>query len=482
MPQQSRTQPQSNNPSGIYLAMVVNHLDTKFNGNLEVEILKSTESGNLTARTGQIVQVKYMSPFYGVSPYQHMTKNDGYTNTQKSYGMWMIPPDPGTTVIVLFTENNFGRGYWIGCVQDEYMNFMVPGYASTTYNDSDSSTPLPVGEYNRKLETASGRDPTKFVKPHSESALEQLEKNGLKLDHIRGTTTSSARREAPSMVFGINTPGPVDKSGPKYPYGPQGSRINAPFSRLGGTSFVMDDGDMSLLRKKPAGGDEAGPMEYASVEAGETDGDPTLPANELTRIRTRTGHQILLHNTEDLIYISHGSGNSWIELSANGKIDIYAKDSISVRSENDINFYADRDINLEAKRNVNISSDSNFMVHAVGNWELKADVDGKLTADASTNIFTKTHNETAKGGIYMNSDSSPAAESGVANRPVRIPAHEPWPDHEHIDPEKFLPEETEAKPNNESGEEGARVGMFINSTVEEAPEFPTIPDTFKKPT
>ena len=49
-----------------------------------------------------------------------------------------------------------------------------------------------------------------------------------------------------------------------------------------------------------------------------------------------------MHNTEDLIYISHGSGNSWIEMSANGKIDIYAKDSISMRSEQDINFYADR--------------------------------------------------------------------------------------------------------------------------------------------
>jgi hypothetical protein len=473
---ESRTQPRSHNPSGIYLGMVVNHLDTKFNGNLEVEILKATESGNLSARTGQIVQVKYMSPFYGVSPYQHMTKNDGYTNTQKSYGFWAIPPDPGTLVIVLFTENNFGRGYWIGCVQDEYMNFMVPGYASTTYNDNDSSLALPVGEYNRKVETGSGKDPTKFVKPHSEKALELLEKNGLKLDHIRGTTTSSARREAPSMVFGMSTPGPVDKDGPKYPYGPQGSRINVPFSRLGGSSFVMDDGDMSLLRKKPAGGDEAGPMEYANVEAGETDGDATLPANELVRIRTRTGHQILLHNTEDLVYISHGSGNSWIELSANGKIDIYAADSISVHSENDINFKADRDINFEAGNNFNFTAGANFFLSAGNNWELKAGADGKLTAASSTHINTQTHSETAPAGVYMNSESSAASEAAEASIPVRIPQHEPWSDHEHTNPEEFVPDKTVAI------NPGDKVGDYINLTQSEAPEFPKIPDTFKKPT
>ena len=35
----------------------------------------------------------------------------------------------------------------------------------------------------------------------------------------------------------------------------------------------------------------------------EKDGKRELPHNELFRVRTRTGHQILLHNTEDLIYI-----------------------------------------------------------------------------------------------------------------------------------------------------------------------------------
>jgi hypothetical protein len=108
-----------------------------------------------------------------------------------------------------------------------------------------------------------------------------------------------------------------------------------------------------------------GPPDYANTETGDVSGDPTLPANELIRIQTRTGHQIVMHNTEDLIYIAHGSGDSWIEMTANGKIDIYSKDSISVRSETDINFTADRDINFTALENINMVAEKNIKLHSV---------------------------------------------------------------------------------------------------------------------
>jgi hypothetical protein len=155
-------------------------------------------------------------------------------------------------------------------------------------------------------------------------------------------------------VFGISTPGPLDKKpdSPTGPYGkPEHEITSYPASRLGGTTLVMDDGDDKFLRKtKPS----EGPPEYASTDNKETDGLPEIPNNELFRIRTRTGHQILLHNSEDLIYITNSRGTSWIELTSNGKIDIYAQDSISIHTEQDFNFYANRDINMEAGRNFNL--------------------------------------------------------------------------------------------------------------------------------
>jgi len=481
MSTEQRTPSRRQQNSGIYVGVVVNHLDTNFMGSIEVEITKRTSSGNMT----DYIICQYASPFFGTTPNHGLSNNDDYPSTQKSYGFWAVPPDVGTRVIVVMPEGDFSKAYWLGCIPDTGVNFMTPGYASTSYNKDDNTKALPVGEYNKKQEEGTSRDPTKFLKPVNPDEKKRLEDAGLIDDHIRGTNTSSGRREAPSHVFGWSTPGPLDFNGPKATYGKPGRSVNRPFNRLGGSSFVMDDGDASLLRKKPASGDEADKMEYADFDAGETDGDVTLPANDLIRIKTRKGHQIVMHNTEDLIYISHGSGNSWIEMTGNGKIDVYAKDSISFRTENDINFYADRDINFEAKGNMNITTDGNFFVHTIGNWEIKADADGKLKADGNTNIYAGgDHRETTDGKIYMNSSDGAAEEAGTASVPVRIPHHEPWPDHEHLDPKNCVPEETAAKPYDDPENEEARQGLLLNGTTDELPEppFPSVPDTFKKPT
>jgi hypothetical protein len=122
--------------------------------------------------------------------------------------------------------------------------------------------------------------------------------------------------------------------------------------------MVFDDGDDRYVRKASAGKLGQGNA-YADVLEGEK-GDPTIPYNEYFRVRTRTGHQLLLHNSEDLIYIGNAKGTSWIELTSNGKIDIYAEDSISIHSQNDINLRADRDVNIEGGRNVNIKATGEY--------------------------------------------------------------------------------------------------------------------------
>ena len=348
--------------SGPFEAIVVSHLDPGFMGSLKVDLLRKNKSGSHKERVGTTIDVGYLSPFYGVTNKDHSTDNDGYENSQKSYGMWFVPPDSGTRVLVIFAEGDISRGYWIGCLQDQYMNFMVPdGRASTEI--TTPGTPgdlkgkkLPVGEYNKRT-TKENKDPTLYAKPYNPDFSDALVTQGLIDDEVRGTTTTSARREVPSAVFGISTPGPIDKrSGAlKGEYGEFESKANVFVNRLGGSSFVMDDGDDKFIRKKPA---SEGPPEYSNVEKGEKDGDRTIPQNELLRLRTRTGHQILMNNSEDLIYIGNARGTSWIELSSNGKIDIYAEDSISVHTQEDLNFTADRDVNIEAGRNIHMRARS----------------------------------------------------------------------------------------------------------------------------
>jgi len=356
---------------GPFLARIVSHLDPNYMGTLEVELLHPT--GNQNSKEGQIHQVKYMSPFAGVTSLAYIDENNDYNSTQKSYGMWMVPPDVGSTVVVFFIN---GKGYWFGCIMDPNTNFMVPGYAATSYQVDGAEERVPVAEYNKNANDVGARDTTQIPKPVHTPQQTVFTTQGLLKDDVRGITTSSARRETPSAVFGISTPGPIDKNGPKGKVGKFEHAIPEAFiSRLGGSSFVMDDGDDKFLRKTTP---TDGPPEYAAVEDDETDGLKDIPHNELIRIRTRTGHQILLHNSEDLIYIGNAKGTSWIELSSDGKIDIFAEDSISVRTKQDLNLYADRDINIECGRNFNTKVRGEKHTHVIEDQILIVDGNQKI--------------------------------------------------------------------------------------------------------
>jgi hypothetical protein len=495
------------NRPGPYLARVISHLDPTYMGMLEVEILRPGGGSN---ETGAIHAVSYMSPFYGVTSIAHASENNDYNGTQKSYGWWAVPPDVGSTVVIMFIDGNPKYGYWMGCVADENMNFMIPGIAASS-QVVDETKRMPVGEYNKRAtesESVIVTDPEKTKKPKHPLAA-AFETQGLLEDDIRGLTTSSARRETPSMVFGISTPGPLDKQ-PNAQRGTIGKLEyeipNAPVSRLGGTTFVMDDGDDKYLRKTPA---NEGPPEYAQVEQGETDGDVTIPHNELFRIRTRTGHQILLHNSEDLIYIGNAKGTAWIELTSDGKIDIYAEDSVSLHTKQDLNFYADRDINFEAGRNFNLKVANRHQTEVGGNKILIVDANNIIkvsgthdetitgvttistgaghTITASGDFEVKAANTNIDGGnIHLNSGKfagqaaevpdplsvfeNPTEDSAttVESIMLRVPSHEPWPHHENLNPTDFKPDMTD----RESG-----------STIATPPlwkEYTTITDTFQK--
>jgi len=439
---------------GPFLARVVSHLDATYMGRLEVELLRPVGNDGLE---GQLCQVGYLNPFYGVTSDKFLGETNDYANTQKAYGMWFVPPDPGTLVMVIFVDGDPKNGYWMGCVMDESMNFSLPGLAATT-NVVEGGGRLPVAEYNKVATQTCPADPTKAKKP-KHPFTKVLEKQGLVKDDIRGITTSSARRELPSAVFGISTPGPIDKTGTgkSANIGPKDEPQMAPVSRLGGATLVMDDGDDKWLRKKPA---SDGPPEYAHAEGNESGGQYDIPHNELVRLRTRTGHQILMHNSEDLIYIGNAKGTTWIELTSNGKIDIYAKDSVSIHTENDLNIKADRDINFEAGRNINlnakgklsgtIASDFNLKIDGKGAVTLAKDLDVKvaslkITASAAVTMGAATEITQAAPVINVNAGSAPVAASAVATpKPARVPLVEPWWGHENLDPQSHLPAKTEA--------------------------------------
>ena len=106
---------------GPYLARVINNIDPMRQGGLEVELLQP--QGNQEAANRQLFVVKYLSPFYGVTDVNVAGSDPAdFNQTQKSYGFWFVPPDTGSLVMVIFVNGSPSQGYWMGCVQDVYMN------------------------------------------------------------------------------------------------------------------------------------------------------------------------------------------------------------------------------------------------------------------------------------------------------------------------------------------------------------------------
>jgi hypothetical protein len=238
----------------------------------------------------------------------------------------------------------------------------------------------------------------------------------------------------------------------------------------------MDDGDDKFLRKTSAA---TGPSEYVNQFldiAGISGGDETIPHNELLRIRTRTGHQILLHNSEDLIYIGNAKGTTWIEMTANGKLDIFAQDSVSIHTQTDFNFKADRDVNIEAGRNINIKGRSNINMESIANYNLKVGAGQNIVVGSVTNIYSGSNINmdsgtqinmmnglaTNQSAVSISTHNNPGESYG--NIMKRVPQHEPWSHHENLNPTKVSTGKTDA--NNIEPIEGTALS--------------SIPDTFKK--
>ena len=527
---QSQEKHQAGLSLGPRLAKVVGHNDgNDFMGGLLVSLITADPAA--TGETSNVIPVKYCPPFFGATGGLYNGLNTGndqaYNDTQKSYGMCFVPPDVGVTVLVIF-EQETGEGFWIGCVPDTNMNHMVPAIAasaatdiSPTQKNDYGDIPLPVAEYNQVLAAKNKKSssPEEIKKPVHPIAGFMLEQ-GLLEDDIRGRTTSTMRRNQTPSVFGILTPGPLDKR-PGAKRATQGTSNDKtdplPVSRVGGTQLVMDDGDDRFIRKTPA---SEGPPEYANALKKEA-GDVRIPISEYFRVRTRTGHQLLLHNSEDLIYIGNSRGTAWIELSSDGKIDIFAADSVSIHTQGDFNFRADRDINLEAGRNINVRAEGEYrqdiekdftsyingkvtsyvdgdiqnifngnVVETIAqNFEIKVGVDHKIKVAANSHLTAgvsvfstagvdshflsgSKHVEYAERIEIKCDPATPALPPSLAEAAAkqerislididlvdasqkyvdtryqstetiksimkRVPMHEPWYQHENVDPQKY---------------------------------------------
>jgi len=365
---------------GPYVGVVKATTDPLKMGRLGVNIPALTNTASPTV--DNIVWCQYLSPFYGAKSINATSKSDpnDYKATQHSYGFWAIPPDIDTEVLVIFAKGETEKksAFWIGCVQQPLTNQQVPGYGASKFTEqasdrldareryisgqTDYGTDfLPVGEKNRRMidNASTIESANQFRYPVNDILADQLLEQGLIQDDVRGTTTSSAKRESPSQVFGFNTPGRIRKDSRKLNIGLNGSAVRP--DRNPGHSFVMDDGDQN-------------------------------GNNQLTRIRTASGHQLLMHDTQGVVYLANASGNSWIEMSSDGKMYIYAQDGFNLRSDGNFDLHSGGDINFHAKHSIKFTAEkelvnnANFIMNVGENGVFTSSQKGSVSTYGSTGI------------------------------------------------------------------------------------------------
>jgi len=311
---------------GPYIGTVISHVKGTRMGQLKVYI---PEFGSTPNNEERYLTVSYASPFYGKTfgtDTQELPDNE--VTAGQSYGMWMVPPDVGSQVLCVFVNGDRDRGFWFACIYDSPSHHMVPangrnigGKDKTTVPkqlsaETFSNSILPVGEYSTKAKTAFDSDGLTTT-PRNAHLYQAsvLIAQGLDRDPIRGAISSSSMREVPSNVYGISTPG-------RKPNGSPDSGDVVAF-RKGGHQFVMDDGAA-------------------------TGGQDPEGTDQLIRLRTTNGHQILMNDTENVLYIASASGAHWIEFSNNGQMNIFAQAGFNVRTKGPMNFHSDALISMQA--------------------------------------------------------------------------------------------------------------------------------------
>ena len=287
---------------GLYIGFVKDNVDVQRMGRLKIWI---PEFGSQEGDETSWLVVSYASPFAGATSPKALGNNDQVSETtQTSYGFWAVPPDLDNQVLVMFANGDSSRGVVIGCLFQQFMNKMVPGLPSDK-NIQFPSVDAPVSEYNKRTTETVKED---IVRPALLSAAEGINAQGLIKDTVRGPSKSGARREAPSEVYGLLTPGPINP--------------DSPGQRLGGSQFYMDD----------------------------------AVGSEHIRLRTKSGAQLLIDETNSIVYAINATGTSWMQMDAEGNFDIFGAKNVSVRSQVDINLRADNDIVMEAGRNITIKA------------------------------------------------------------------------------------------------------------------------------
>ena len=376
--------------TGTYIGVVKNVYDPDRAGKLKVWI---PELGGDEGDAGGWRPVRYASPFMGTTNSRGVkgakSQAESFENNGMSYGFWAVPPDIGNQVLCTFVNGDPNRGFWFACVMDRKGHSGMPSNSGGEVGvDVDLATLqngklksaiqqamkigkvfVPLAEFNPYKKTSEDIQDRKRV--IHEILATQYIAQGLLGDPIRGPRNASSQRDMPSQVYGISTPGkPMGRNGiPKS---------NEPvYEREGGHVLVLDDGDYS-------------------------------GAGSHMKLRSASGHQILMDDDAGSIYVINASGSSWFEMTQSGQVFAFSSGGITMRTRGDFNIHTDETFRVMAIKGIQMRTDGDMTVEGKNKVGITGGKELELFGDSALNLISQ------KGKIVIDSKGDISINSGAS--------------------------------------------------------------------
>lgn len=411
--------------NGTTIGTVINTSDPQEMG--RVQVYCPSLGDNIDDNIENLPWCIYLTPFGGTIGFGNRGPEETEIDGSTSYGIWGLPK-VGAQVLVTCMEGNPDYRIWLGCIFGQHLPHTMPhgrffdkldesGILSSNLDGPLDSTEKPIEPTYSNLEQAFGpKDGNHEWKSRG------MDNQVSTVDNIRISETKSKLSDDTNKGYS------KDRHSPEYAV--NDSTIYS-MTSPGFHSLSMDD-------KKE---------------------------NCRIKLRTTSGHMILLDDTNERIYLATAKGENWIELDQAGNIDMftsgnfsvhaekdinftsnksikmYAKEAIHIKSEDQIKLQADKDLNIKSNKNLNIKSDLNTKMHVGVDFLLQADkkldilAGDNLRLNSNATLYTKSSLNTYINGAqtFLNSGVSGNVITPISTLfvetafiPSKIPEHEPW--------------------------------------------------------
>jgi hypothetical protein len=420
---------QNPNYLGVTVGTVVDTNDPQQCGRLKV--LCPSYGDHPSIDVGDLPWAIYSSPFGGTVNNEYIKRGTDQKESSGpvGYGFWNIPK-LGSSVLVTCIDGNAMSRVWVGCLHTERLSHTLPHGRFIIGEGGEPDGPL-----------------DSFEEP-----IQPLYDNQT---NVFGTRKGNYewRTRGADYSLSSTSPGFYVQDG----INEKADDLDVTLTSADGKSVNIRQG-YALSQVEPLLESKTTGKNYDSqVYSWTTPGFHAISMDdrkENCRIRVRTtgGHQIILDDTNERIYISTANGANWLEMDEDGNIDVYSSKKINMHTEGDINFtsnktirmFADeaihmytKDVRIQTINDFHVRTGKSLKLHSASTMMLQSDQTYHLDVSSSIMITTgKTLNLKASGQILEQGSQIhfngpvPASAAPANEEPAkwtnRIPTHEPY--------------------------------------------------------